>query len=336
MRKSKTLVAVLAAIIAFTGLAACSKATVVPDVQNVVVAPAALPVDTSSAEDTPAACPTDNVQTVTPDPILNRFIEGGLKGLPGDMNAQVLTALGHSHLYMVIIGETLFKTSIDDKTLVNETGECLSDTGRALMSKFQGAFAMLTASDTTVTTGYNTGISGGKVVVDTSGAIYGDTSAIKFVDRNGNVVLILLRRCGNVVLPSPGTYPPGTTDNPPPPQGNPPPPSNAKNAKDSVNAVQGTTPLAQTKPVTNGKASSDQKSTGATSGNVTDNKVPAGTGSGTTTTDLGSSTGSSPVTAPGATSGGDSTAGTTSGAGQTSTGGANGTGGAVVITNPNG
>lgn len=312
-------VAVLAAVAGMLALAGCS-ATAAASVPS-DPAPTTIPVDTTSpsasAEPTPAVCPAEYVQTVTANPVLNRFVEGGLKAMPDGVNAEVLSALGHSHLYMVIIGETLFKTSIDDKTLVNEAGDCLSDTGQALMQRFQGAFAMLTASDTTVTTGYNTGIVNGKIVVDTSGVINGDNRAVQFVDKNGKVVLVTLRRCANPILPAPGTYPPGTTDN-------------AKDPRNSVTAVQGAKPLAQNKPITNGGLSAAQKAAGQTSGNVTDTKVANNTGSGTTTTDLGSSSG----TAPGASPGGDSAAGTTSGAGQTSTdtGGTNGNG---KIADPN-
>ncbi len=285
-------------------------------------APTTLPVDTSataSAEPTPAACPTAYVQTVTPNPVLNRFIEGGLKGLPGDLNKEVLDALGHSHLYMVAIGDTMFKTSINDKTLIDATGTCLSDTGQALMTKFEGAFAMLTASDTTASTGYNTGISNGQVVVDTSGVINGNTRAVKFVDQNGNVVLVLLRRCGNVVLPSPGTYPHGTTDN-------------AKDPKDNVGAPQGTTQLG-TGPITKTNQSVAQKAAGQTAGNVTDKTVAANTGAGTTTTDLGSSGSGTTITAPGASPGGDSVATATNGGAQVSND-PGGTSGVTVIVDP--
>jgi hypothetical protein len=95
----------------------------------------------------------------------------------------------------------------------------------------------------------------------------------------------------------------------------------------------GWTPLGSG-PLTNGKQSQQQQQSGQVSGNVTDNKVPSGTISGSTTPDLPKGT----VTAPGATSGGDNSAGVPRDTGSTTTGGSStgtgGTSGATCITDP--
>lgn len=175
------------------------------------------------------------------------------------------------------------------------------------------------------------------LVLDANGNVTGLNTQLKF---SGVFVDCLNDHWIDTVTPTVPTVvvcPPGTTmaGQPLPSNGyagcTPPTTSNSKNPKDSVGAVQGTVPLPQTKPITDGKTSAGQKAAGDTSGSVTDSKVSAGTKSGTTTSDIGTGSG---VTAPGASSGGDTTTGTTSGAGQTNTG-AGGTSGDGKIADPN-
>lgn len=95
----------------------------------------------------------------------------------------------------------------------------------------------------------------------------------------------------NCVTPTP-TCPPGTTGTPP----------NCLESKVwSASPSNGWTPL-QAGKLTNGQQSAEQKASGQTSVNATDNKVSSGTQSGTTTTDLPSTT---VPAAPEATKGGD-------------------------------
>ena len=98
-----------------------------------------------------------------------------------------------------------------------EGGECLTDKGKMLWSKYEGA---ITAKGVTLAVSEanpnstNTGINGDTAVIDIQTGISGDMMTIVITFADGSQMKKMVR-CGNLELPGvPPGIPPGKTDNP--------------------------------------------------------------------------------------------------------------------------
>lgn len=176
------------------------------------------PDDTSSAD-----CPERFEQNLDPNR-RNRFDSDGFEGTPGAKRRQLVTALGHDYRYLDFVAEQLFKRSIVGADLVSDGRTCLSEKGRTLHAKVEGAL-MASGIKTGVapSDGFNTGMEDDRAVVAKRRGVYGDRKATIYTLADGTK-LIVLDRCGNMVLKSkPKGTPEGSTDNPPPPKEDKPP-----------------------------------------------------------------------------------------------------------------
>ncbi len=191
--------------------------------------PSSTPTASASPTATPSAtedsCPTEFVQKLDPNRKY-RFVSDGLKGSATKKRKQLLAALGHDYRYLAFMGEQLFHTSIEESKLVKD--DCLSVEGQTLHAKVSGALlAAGVKNGKAPADSYNTGMERGKPVVAKRRGVYGDRKATIYTLADGSKVVVL-DRCGNLVLPSrPKGLPVGKTDNPPPPKpphSNPPPP----------------------------------------------------------------------------------------------------------------
>lgn len=170
-------------------------------------------------------CPARFVQDLDPNRRF-RFDSGGFEGTPEQKRRQQIAALASDYRYLAFFGETLFKRNIDEDLLVTADGECLNEKGRTLHAQVSGALMASGVRDGMAPQdGYNTGIKDDVPVVDKRRGVFGDRKATIYTLADGTK-LIVLDRCGNIVLKSkPRDRPEGPTDNPPPPNQpeNPPP-----------------------------------------------------------------------------------------------------------------
>ena len=180
-------------------------------------------VDAPPAEETPpAACPARFRQELDPNRQY-RFESDGFEGTAREKRRQLVAALGHDYRYLSFMAEQLFDRPVADRTLVTDGRRCLTEKGRTLHAKVEGAL-MASGVQTGLAPrdGYNTGMRGDEAVVAKRRGVYGDRKATIYTLADGTR-LIVLDRCGNMVLKSkPKGVPEGPTDNPPPPENNPP------------------------------------------------------------------------------------------------------------------
>lgn len=285
-------------------------------------APKPIPTPTATSTPTPIATPTATAVACEPefvqvkldrkgspkvDPEFATKVDKAVKS--GDKDAYrkvVLNVSAHNGQLLGVYAHQmgLFEDPTEWKTLVD--GTCLSEDGKDLYHDLNVAYhvtGMTFGKGEAPANANNSGIgSSGQYGMDANSGIGGDRTAIEITLPDGSKTWIMFR-CGNpVFLSKPKGLPTVPTDNPKPvtpttptTPGN----SNAKDQRDSVQSPQGWTPVYSNGPKTSDQVNEQQQSSGQVSGNVTDNKVPSGTKSGSTTPDLPKGT----VTAPGANSG---------------------------------
>lgn len=171
----------------------------------------------------PVACPERFEQDLDPNR-RNRFDSDGFEGTPDAKRRQLVAALGHDYRYLDFVAEQLFKRPITGSTLVTDGRKCLNEKGRTLHAKVEGAL-MASGIETGLAprNGFNTGMVDDEAVVAKRRGVYGDRKATIYTLADGTK-LIVLDRCGNMVLKSkPKGMPEGPTDNPPPPEEDKPP-----------------------------------------------------------------------------------------------------------------
>lgn len=171
----------------------------------------------------PVACPERFEQNLDPNR-RNRFDSSGFEGTPQAKRRQLVAALGHDYRYLDFVAEQLFKRPIVGASLVTDGRECLNEKGRTLHAKVEGAL-MASGIKTGLAPrdGFNTGMENDRAVVAKRRGVYGDRKATIYTLADGTK-LIVLDRCGNMVLKSkPKGTPEGPTDNPPPPKEDKPP-----------------------------------------------------------------------------------------------------------------
>lgn len=171
----------------------------------------------------PVACPDRFKQNLDPNRS-NRFDSDGFEGTPREKRRQLVAALGHDYRYLDFVAEQLFKRSVAGSTLVTDGRKCLNEKGRTLHAKVEGAL-MASGIKTGLAPrdGFNTGMDRDRAVVAKRRGVYGDRKATIYTLADGTK-LIVLDRCGNMVLKSkPKGTPEGPTDNPPPPKEDKPP-----------------------------------------------------------------------------------------------------------------
>ena len=148
-------------------------------------------------------------------------------------------ALGHDYRYLDFVAEQLFRRSIADSSLVTDGRRCLSAKGQTLHAKVEGALmASGVRTGLAPRDGYNTGVRNGDAVVAKRRGVYGDRKATIYTLADGTK-LIVLDRCGNMVLKSkPKGVPEGPTDNPAPPKEDQPPPHENQPPDDTGGCVE--------------------------------------------------------------------------------------------------
>lgn len=169
-------------------------------------------------DESPVVCPDRFEQNLDPNR-RNRFDSDGFEGTPDAKRRQLVAALGHDYRYLDFVAEQLFKRSVTGSTLVTDGRKCLSKKGRTLHAKVEGAL-MASGIKTGLAPrdGFNTGMDDDEAVVAKRRGVYGDRKATIYTLADGTK-LIVLDRCGNMVLKSkPKGIPEGPTDNPPPPE----------------------------------------------------------------------------------------------------------------------
>lgn len=170
----------------------------------------------------PKECPNWYEQRLDPNRQF-RFESNGFKGTPRQKRAQFITALAHDYRYLAFVAEALFQQSIDRNRLYTMVGgeSCLSQAGRRLHREVKGALmASGIRTGQAPSNAFNTGMKAGHPVVAKQRGIYGDRTATVYRLPDGSK-LVVLDRCGNIVLlKKPERLLEGPTDNPPPP---PPP-----------------------------------------------------------------------------------------------------------------
>lgn len=177
----------------------------------------------SGTGEDPVVCPDRFEQNLDPNR-RNRFDSDGFEGTPAAKRRQLVVALGHDYRYLDFVAEQLFKKSIIGTTLVTDGRKCLNEKGRTLHAKVEGALmASGIKTGFAPSDGFNTGMDDDEAVVAKRRGVYGDRKATIYTLADGTK-LIVLDRCGNMVLKSkPKGTPEGPTDNPPPPKEDKPP-----------------------------------------------------------------------------------------------------------------
>jgi len=159
--------------------------------------PSTIPTPTGTGTPT-TTCPSEYVQKFDPNRA-NRFYSDGVKTVKQD-----LAYLGHDARTLVFraFGLKLVKTN-DPSTYLSPDRSCLSREGQDLYQRVFGGLSSASVDENgqAPANGYNTGMSGGKAVVDASPGVGGDRTAIVYTLRSGDK-LYVMHRCGNIVFPS--------------------------------------------------------------------------------------------------------------------------------------
>jgi hypothetical protein len=164
---------------------------------------------------TPAAQPGQDPRFVQQDIGVGTLYRVIGKGLPGhtakEFTASVLRFSGHSAQALAIYANAVHLWPDPNNTngLLTSNRTYLSTKGIMLWASLQGA---LMAKGTGKTVGqapsnwYNTGVDGGKFGRSAVAGISGNRTSLIVTFKDGSKVVIM-RRCGNLALPSKGTVP---------------------------------------------------------------------------------------------------------------------------------
>lgn len=152
---------------------------------------------------------------ITPIKRNNRFFENGLKGSPAAALEQVSQQAYHDVPTLDAFGSYFKNKDVDEKTLVNADGTCLTPAGQELAIQVDGFLDAAKAKahvGVAPADGINTAPSGGRAVEAARAGISGDRKAVISETIDGRTIIIMYR-CGNLVLKK-TIFPEGPTDEP--------------------------------------------------------------------------------------------------------------------------